>query len=456
MLHSAQLHHWRNLLVVLMVAALASSTSLARERPPNIVFILADDLGWGDVGFNGRKSWSTPHLDKLAQQGTNFSRWYTAAVVCAPSRAALLTGRYGIHNGVTGNNDDLPRGEVTLAEALKPLGYHTALIGKWHHGRTRPGETSYVHPMDQGFEEFYGYTDARHAWEHFPRDLWHGRERKPVSGYAAKLLTDQAIDFVNRHRDRPFFLYLAHIIPHLYIQAPAEDVAAFKGKFAEKDADKPYNATYAAMITRLDAEIGRLLQRLDELQLADRTLVVFTSDHGATFEVGNQGASNFHDSNQPFRGHKRNLWEGGVRVPAVVRWPGHVPAGKVSGDVVHMIDVFPTLLAAAGGKPQMEWQIDGVNLLGAWTGKEPAPDRTVFWEWRAEGYQQLAAMRNNLKLVQTGNNRPELFDVVADPAERRPLNAEHPAMVQQLQTELRAWLATESPAAKETRQEVKP
>ncbi|MCS6977780.1 MAG: sulfatase-like hydrolase/transferase [Gemmatales bacterium] len=432
--------------LILCVCPRAFSTT---NSPPNIIVIFADDLGWGDVGFNGRTEWATPHLDRLARQGTIFRRWYTAAVVCAPSRAALLTGKYTIHCGVTANNDDLPREEVTIAEALKPLGYATALIGKWHHGRPRPNETDYVHPMDQGFDEFFGYTDARHAWEHFPKELWDGRRKKPVSGYAATLLTDRAIDFVTRHRDRPFFLYLAHIIPHLYIEAPHEDVALFRCKFPERDPTRPANATYAAMITCLDREIGRLLKTLDDLQLSDSTLVVFSSDHGATFEAGNLGASWFHDSNRPFRGHKRNLWEGGIRVPGVVRWPGRIPAGKVSDEIVHMIDVFPTLLAAARGKPDPAWRVDGVNLLPCWMGLAPAPERTLFWEWRSEGYNQLAAMRGNLKLVRIGNNRAELFDVVADPAERRSVHAEHPQVLQQLERELQAWLGTETESAKQ-------
>jgi arylsulfatase A-like enzyme len=435
---------------VLLLLVLGSAPFAgAAERKPNLIIILADDLGWGDVGFHGRKEWATPHLDRLASQGTCFQRWYTAAVVCAPSRAALMTGKYTIHNGVTANNDDLPRGETTLAEALKPLGYATALCGKWHHGKPRPGETDYVHPMDHGFDEFFGYTDARHAWEHFPKELWHGRAKKPVQGYAPTLLSDKSMEFISKHRDRPFFLYLAFIEPHLLIEAPPEDVAQFKGKFAEKDPSKPLNATYAAMITRLDKEIGRVLSHLDDLKLADETLIVFTSDHGATFEAGNQGTANFHDSNRPFRGHKRNLWEGGVRVPGVVRWPGKAPAGKVSNDIVHMTDVFPTLLAAAGGSPEPAWKVDGQNLLPVWTGRTPAQERTVFWEWRSEGYNQLAAMRGDFKLVSTGNNRPELFNVEADPAERRPINAEQPMLAQQLERELKAWLATETEAAKQ-------
>ena len=168
------------------------------EGRTNVVLLLADDLGWGDVGFNGRTEWATPNLDRLASRGTTFPRFYTAAVVCAPSRAALLTGKFTIHNGVARNNDDLPAREVTLAEAFKARGYATALFGKWHHGQPRDGRKTYVHPMDQGFAEFFGFTDAKHAWEKFPEELWHGRELKPVSGHSDDMFTDHAIDFLKR------------------------------------------------------------------------------------------------------------------------------------------------------------------------------------------------------------------------------------------------------------------
>jgi arylsulfatase A-like enzyme len=362
-----------------------------------------------------------------------------------------MSGKYGIHNGVTGNGDDLPTEEVTIAEALKKLGYTTALFGKWHHGRPRPGQSSYVHPMDQGFDEFFGFTEARHAWEHFPKELWHGREMKPVQGYADTMFVDRGLDFIQRNKGKPFFLSLACTATHFHVEAPAEDVAEYRGKFPENDPSQPRNAAYAAMVTRLDKEIGRVLKTVADLGLNGETLIVFSSDQGATFEVGNQGASAFHDSNRPFRGQKRTLWEGGIRVPGVVHWPGKVPAGKVSTEIVHMIDLLPTFVAAAGGKPEPAWKLDGQNMLPVWLGKEKAPERTLFWEWRAEGTQQLAAMRGDLKLVITGGNRPELFNVVTDPGERRSVIVEHPEVAKQLQKELTAWLATETEAAKQGR-----
>ena len=186
--------------------------------------------------------------------------------------------------------------------------------------------------MDQGFDEFFGFTDAVHAWEKFPEKLWDGRAMKPVSGYSDDLFTDHAVDFLKRHRggEKPFFLYVPYINCHFNIEAPDDEVALHRGKFAEADSSHPLNATYAAMATRLDRNVGRLLDALDSTGLTKNTLVVFTSDHGATFEVGNQGTSDFHDSNRPFRGQKRTLWEGGIRVHGgrAAPWPGHVPASE--------------------------------------------------------------------------------------------------------------------------------
>jgi arylsulfatase A-like enzyme len=442
----------------MLLIGLGTTTDCAHagvERGPNIVLIYADDLGWGDVGFNGRQEWATPHLDALAAQGTVFRRFYTAAVLCAPSRAAMLTGKDTIHNGVTRNNDDLAGREVTIAEALKARGYTTALYGKWHHGKPRPqtsgagsGEASaaaYVHPMDQGFDEFVGFTDAIHAWEKFPKVLWDGRRRVEVSGYADDLFTERAVAFLQAHREEPFFLYLPFTSAHFHVEAPEDEVALHRGRLPEADAAEPVNATYAAMVTRLDKNVGRVIAELDRLGLAERTLVVFTSDHGATFEQGNRGASAALDSNRPFRGQKRTLWEGGVRVPAVACWPGHIPAGVRSEPVFRMTDLFPSFLAAAGAVPEPGWRVDGQNVLPTWTGQAVAGQRTQFWEWRdgAPGSDQVAALRGDFKLVVSHQGKPELYDVVNDPSERRDLAAERPELVEQLLDALKAWLATE-------------
>ncbi len=428
--------------VGLILVAAGLSLARAEDRAPNIVLILADDLGHHDVGYNGRTTWKTPNLDRLAAQGLTAHRGYAAAAVCCPSRAALLTGKNTIHCGVTKNNDDIPSGQLTIAEALKARGYATALFGKWHHGTPRVKGGSYVHPMDQGFDRFFGFTDATHAWEKFPTELWDGRAKVPISGHADDLFTDRGIAFIEQNRDRPFFLYLPLTSTHFNIEAPEDEVALHRGHFPEDDPKLPLRATYAAMATRLDRNVGRVLEILDRLKLEKDTLVVFTSDHGATFEAGNQGASVFHDSNFPFRGGKRTLWEGGLRVPFLVRWPNRVPAGSVSDQVQLSIDLFPTFLAASGAK-EFPNDLDGVNLLPVWTKGETLAERTVFWEWRSEGSSQLAAMRGDEKLVITNGGKPELFDVKADPAERQNISALRPAKGKRLGEELKAWLATE-------------
>lgn len=427
----------------------------AGSKAPNVVLIFADDVGWGDIGFNGRTSWATPHLDRLAAQGLKLNRFYTGAVVCAPSRAVLLTGRYTIHNGVSRNDADLPASEVTLAEALRARGYETALFGKWHHGKPRAGQADWTHPLDQGFDQTFGFLDAVHAWEKFPEFLWQGRERVPAVGYADDRFTERAVAYIEGHAraERPFFLYLPLISGHFHIQAPAEEVARHRGRFPEDaDSPTPLRATYAAMITRLDAHVGQVMAALDRAGLTENTLVLFTSDHGATFESGNKGTSAYHDSNAPLRGQKRTLWEGGIRVPACVRWPGRIAPGSVSEQPMHTIDVFPTVLAAAGGAPAQAPEsppaptLDGVNLLPAWTSPAPAlalDTRPLFWEWRSEGAEQRAALQGDYKLVSTRGGAPELFHLPSDPAERRNIAATEPERVRALNQALRAWLATE-------------
>jgi arylsulfatase A-like enzyme len=429
----------------LLLITLAGAQARGEERAPNLVLIVADDLGWGDVGFNGRKEWATPHLDRLASRGMVLKRCYAASPVCGPSRAALLTGKYTIHTGVRSNDQDLPEEAVTIADALKGRGHVSAVFGKWQHGRPSKGRKVYVHPMEQGFDEFAGFTDAYDALEKFPAVLWQGRARVPVSaGYIDDFITDRALDFVNRQKTRPFFLYLAYVAPHFTINAPADEIDKHRGKVPERDPTRPVSATYAAMITRLDWNIGRLTRLLEEMRLTQNTLIFFASDNGATFEWGNQGASVALDSNRPLRGQKRTLWEGGIRVPALVCWPGRIKGGAVSDENVHLIDLLPTFVAAAGGTDNPAGHLDGQNLLPRWTGQAPVSERTLFWEWQSEGSDQLAALHGNEKLVVTGGGKPQLYDLETDPAERRDLSAARPQRTRQLQDELKVWLASET------------
>ncbi|RYG65801.1 DUF229 domain-containing protein, partial [bacterium] len=355
-----------------------------------------------------------------------------------------------IHNGVTGNGSyDLPSGEVTIAEALKARGYATGLFGKWHAGAARPGTAGQTHPLDQGFDEFFGFTNAGAAWQKFPKKLWDGREQKPSDGYADTLFTTRAIDFITRHKDGPFFAYVPYIVPHGVVEAPAEEIAERAKTVKDADPSKPVNATYAAEVTQFDKEVARILKTLDELKLADDTIVIFTSDHGATFERLSGFAPIDLDSNAPFRGQKRTLWEGGIRVPGVIRWPGKVPSGVESHEVISTIDLFPTLLAAAGAAPEPAWKVDGANVLDAITGKGKVPERTLFWEWDENNAKYYAAMRGDRKLVVAGGNRPELYDVAKDPGERLDQQARHPKLVRELRAELDAWLATTVEASKQ-------
>lgn len=437
-------------LSVAATAAIASSASAQATRPPNVVLLFADDLGYGDVGFNGRTLWQTPTLDALAKQGTTLRRFYTAAAVCAPSRGALLTGKYTIHTGVTGNGSyDLPSTEVTIAEALKSRGYATGAFGKWHAGAARPGTSGQTFPLDQGFDEFFGFTNAGAAWQKFPKKLWDGRTQKPSEGFADTLFTTRAIDFITRHKDEPFFAYVPYTTPHGVIEAPADEIRERAKTIKDADPNHPVTATYAAGITQLDKEVGRILKTLDDLKLAENTIVIFTSDHGATFEKLSEFAPIDLDSNAPFRGQKRTLWEGGIRVPGVIRWPGKVPGGVESHEPISTIDLFPTLLAAAGDTTGSAWKVDGANVLDAITGNGKVPERTLFWEWDENNAKYYAALRGNLKLVIAGGNRPELYDVERDVAERIDLQARHPRIVKQLRAELDAWIATTVEASKQ-------
>ena len=431
------------------ILGIQAGTVLGADRAPNIVLIVADDLGWGDVGFNGRTEWTTPHLDRLAADGVVLKHCYSAAPICGPSRGALLTGKYTIHTGVRRNDQDLPREEVTIAEALKHRGYRSGLFGKWQHGKPRSGHDHYVHPMDQGFDDFFGFTDSYDALEKFPTQLWRGRERVQVSGYVDDLITDRAIEFLGRQKDAPFFLDVSYLAPHFSIAAPAEEIERLKGKVPEADPLHPQNAIYAAMITRMDWNIGRLLDTLGRLHLIEDTLLVFTSDNGATFEFGNQGTSAALDSNRPLRGHKRTLWEGGIRVPGLAYWPGKIRAGQVCEENVHLTDLLPTLVAAAGGTLDR-------GLAHRWRQRAAPLDRP-----RARpGTNPVLGMaergsrpaRRTAGRLQAGDHtrgKPELYDLSADPAERRDLSATHPQRVQQLQSELDAWMATEDPRGKE-------
>jgi arylsulfatase A-like enzyme len=437
-----------------LAAALAllpawSGVSAAEGRPPNIVFILADDLGYGDLGCYGQKEVRTPNLDHLAAQGTRFTQCYAGSTVCAPSRCCLMTGRHTGHATVRGNAlVPLRPDDVTVAEVLKGAGYATGLVGKW--GLGEPDSTGI--PNRKGFDTFFGYLNQVHAHNYYPDYLWRNQEKVPLEGnvvkkgiavqraqYAPDLLTREALGFVQRHRDAPFFLYLAYITPHAN-----DERAQAEGNGMEVPSDEPYadrpwpqvEKNFAAMVTRLDADVGRLLQRLDTLGLADDTVVFFTSDNGPHKEGGKGYDPQFFHSAGPLRGIKRDLTEGGIRMPMLVRWPGKVRAGAVSDQVWAFWDFLPTAADLAGAKAPAG--LDGVSVLPTLLGKgEQKQHEFLYWEFHERGFQQ-AVRRGDWKALRLKADGPlQLYDLKTDPGERRDVAGPHPEVVARIETYLK-------------------
>jgi len=343
---------------------------IARPDQPNIIFILADDLGYGDLGCYGQQVIQTPNIDRMAAEGMLFTDAYAGSTVCAPSRCSLMTGLHTGHAYVRGNRESkpmgqlpLPEGTVTISTLLKSRGYQTGLIGKW--GLGGPGSSGA--PNNQGFDYFFGYLCQRHAHNYYPEFLFRNAERVPLANevagdradgagvatekveYSHDLFVDEALQFVERHRYEPFFLYLALTIPHANNEAgrAGMEVPSY-GPYADADWPEPQKG-HAAMITRMDGDVGRLLDKLKDLGIDGDTLVLFTSDNGPHREGGADPA--FFHSSGPLRGIKRDLYEGGVRVPLIARWPGRVPAGSGTDHVCAFWDFLPTFCDLAGAIP---------------------------------------------------------------------------------------------------------
>lgn len=442
----------RSLVAAVAAASFAPAAAADPPRRPNIVFVLADDLGYGDLGCYGQRKIKTPHLDRLAADGLRSTHAYAGSTVCAPSRCALLTGLHTGHCRVRGNGGD-PKGNVPLrpddpcaAELLKKAGYATALVGKW--GLGEEGSTGL--PTRKGFDHFFGYLNQVHAHNYYPDFFWRGEERVPqpnppsrVAGvaekgvaYAPDVLLADALGFVERNKDRPFFLYFATIAPH----ANNEKFKA-TGDGNEVPSDAPYTAedwpqpekNKAAIITRLDADVGKLLAKLAELKLDRDTVVIFSSDNGPHKEGGNDPA--FFASAGPFRGHKRSLADGGIRVPFIVRWPGVVKPGTVSDHVSAFWDFLPTAcdLAGVAAPPGL----DGVSLLPSLTGKGTQKTHDfLYWEFHEGGFAQ-AVRHGRWKAIRPAPGRPlELYDVVADPGEAKDVATDHPDVVKAIESYL--------------------
>lgn len=421
---------------------LACGLSAMADSRPNIVFIMADDLGYGDLGCYGQTVIQTPNLDEMAREGMKFTQCYAGSPVCAPSRSVLMTGLHTGHTTVRGNFGQygvmglggkegrvpLEREDVTLAEVLKDAGYVTGITGKW--GLGEPGSTG--HPNDQGFDEFFGFLNQRRAHNYYPEFLWHNREKVKLEGnqggaqeeYAHDLFTEYALRFIERHRHRRFFLYLAYTIPHSEYQIP--DTAPYSDE-DWTDQEK----VHAAMITRMDQDIGRLLARLQHFGIDEDTLVFFCSDNGAA----ERWEGRF-DSSGELRGRKRDLYEGGIRTPMLVRWPGKVPANRTSYAVWSFADVLPTLAALA--RSEGPAYLDGVSVVPAILGHEVNfKDRFLYWEFHENGFQQAVRWRDWKALRLAPGDTLELYDLSWDVGETRNLAAQHPEVIQQIEGYLR-------------------
>ena len=416
-------------------------------KTPNIIFVLADDLGYGDLGCYGQKQIQTPNIDRMAQEGMRFTDHYAGSTVCAPSRCSLMTGLHTGHTYVRGNREiqpmgqlPLPEGTVTLPKALKRAGYTTALIGKW--GLGGPGSTGT--PNNQGFDYFFGYLCQRHAHNYYPEFLFRNDQRvalkNRVAGgredgagvatekveYSHDLLAAEALKFVEENKAGPFFLYLAVTIPHANNEAGKQGMEVPEhGIYADKDWPEPEKGR-ATMITRLDRDMGRLMQKLKDLGIDENTVVFFTSDNGPHREGGSDPG--FFDSNGPLRGAKRDLYEGGIRVPLVARWPGRIEAGAVTGHVGAFWDFLPTLAVLAGGKAPKN--TDGLCMVPTLLGipNKQKQHKYLYWEFHERGSKQ-AVRFGRWKAVRSVGGELELYDLQEDIGEAANVAGRHPEVV---------------------------
>jgi len=455
----------RDFLKVTALAALGGKALAAgsRAKKPNIIFIMADDLGYAELGCYGQQKIETPHIDRLAREGMRFTDYYTGSAVCAPARCTLMTGLHGGHAYVRSNMEvggwetfkgqlPLPAETVTVAELLKAQGYATGAFGKWGLGAV--GSTG--DPLNQGFDRFFGYNCQRHAHNLYPRFLISDREEMPLAGntrgltgqsYAPQAIADELLKFIRAHKDKPFFAYYPTVIPHLALQAPPEAIDRYKGRWPET----PYTgnsylphptprACYAAMISFLDRQVGRVMDLLQQEGLDDNTVVFFTSDNGTTM-LKAQVDYEFFESVGPLRGLKGSLYEGGIRVPMIARWPGKIAAGAVTDHAAAHYDVMATLMDLVGTSTPAE--TDSVSFLPTLQSRSGAQKEHEYLFWDFSGYGgQLAVRMGNWKGVKQGLGKDpdaplELYDLKNDIGEQRNVAGEHPDVAARIEAIMR-------------------
>ena len=398
---------------------------------------MADDLGYGDLGCFGSETIRTPHIDRLAAEGLTFTDYHSNAPVCSPTRAALVTGRYQQRSGLEGvifvrgetRQTGLDASENSIGKEMKAAGYETAIFGKWHLGyRTE------FNPVHHGFDLFRGYVSGNvdyhsHVDNSGVPDWWHNLDQIEEEGYVTDLVSDHAVQFIRDHRDRPFFLYVAHEAPHWPYQGRNDPPDRFPGRddFPARGSRQDPKGAYKEMIEAMDDGVGAIVQALRELSIDKNTLIIFCSDNGPVADIGSKG---------DLRGAKGDVFEGGHRVPAIAWWPGHVAPGGVTGETVMSMDWLPTFAALAGTTPQVSKPLDGIDVSGVLLEQAALPERATFFRYR----DQAAVRRGNWKLMRAGDQEM-LFDLAADPNETTDIAKRHPEMAKALAAELGAWQA---------------
>ena len=445
-----------------LLLALVCVTNFSQAATkPNVIYIIADDLGYGDLSVYGQTHFKTPNIDSIAKRGMLFNQHYSSAPVCAPARGALMTGLHTGHGAVRGNLEVQPEGQqpmpadtFTMAHLFKKAGYATGLFGKW--GLGAPGSASEPHKI--GFDRFYGFNCQRMAHHYYPYFLWDDHQREMLWGnfgletqqYAPDLIQDQALRFMDNNKDRPFFLFYAAIQPHAEMLAPKKNMAKYRGKFLPEKSfqgvdggpefrknaygsQSEAHAAFAAMVEALDEDVGELMVKLEALGIADNTLVIFTSDNGPHQEGGHD--PDYFKSNGGFRGYKRDLYEGGIRVPMIASWPGKIPAGSITDHVSAFHDVLPTM-AQLTGQPAPK-ALDGISFLPTLLqqGKQ-APHNYLYWEFH-ELNGRVAIRKGNWKgvryeVVMDPISPLELYDLATDPKEERDIASQHRKVVAEL------------------------
>lgn len=447
--------------LALVCVCSAPAPQQAQAPKPNILLIQADDLGYGDLSVYGQAMFQTPNVDRLAKNGLRFISYYAGSTVCAPSRGTLMTGLHTGHGWIRGNlaGNSLRDQDRTIASLLKDAGYRTALIGKWGLGESEsPGR-----PDRKGFEYSFGYLSQTHAHRQFTDHLYRNGQRVEVSqnDYSNDLFTRETVSFIEKDDNRPFFIYLNYTVPHAELRVPDDSMTPFKNHFPEKpfvnaaaDAkptgpDEPSlgyrsqptpHAAFAAMVTRMDRDVGRIVDLLRQRGLDQRTLVLFTSDNGPHREGG--GDPEFFKSSGGLKGIKRDMYEGGIRVPMIASWPGTIAPGSTTTYAAAHWDLFPTFAELAGVPAPSG--LDGTSILPVLRGQTQKPHEFLYWEFHERGFQQAVRM-GNWKAVRLAKDKPlELYNLADDPTEYTNVAEKHPDVVAKIESYLKT-ARTESP-----------